>query len=378
MVLELTRAQVMAYRAAAHGLDRHAKTAAALAVLDLGVQHAGESVRLAIAARLSDVPVGRDDPVTDEKTFALLWSFRGAPHLHRRVDLPSLVSALWPQDEADATSRLPAERAALQAAGMSASDAFTEVAKALRAVVTKPLTKGEASAAVTARLPEALSYECRPCAAVHVYGGIFQQAGLFAGVRHAPDRSPLTLVPLEGRPRIPTKAAGTPEVLRAYLRLHGPATPADAAGYLGTTGTHLRAVWPDDVVQVSVDGRRCWILADQLAVLRDPPPPTYARLLPAYDPLLQGRDRAVLVPDPAQRKQVWRILGNPGVVLVDGEVAGTWRARAGSRRTTSAKQLTLTVQPFRSLRRRVKAALEEEAARTALARGLPDVKVSYD
>jgi len=76
-------------------------------------------------------------------------------------------------------------------------------------------------------------------------------------VRHVPDQSPLTLVPLEGRPRIPTKAAGTTEVLRAYLRLHGPATLTDAAGYLGTTGAHLRSVWPDDAAQVSVDGRRC-------------------------------------------------------------------------------------------------------------------------
>jgi hypothetical protein len=236
MVLEVTRAQVMAYRAAAHGLDRRTKAAADLAVLDLGVQSAGESARLAVAARLADVPRGEDDPLTDDETFALLWSFRGAPHLHRRADLPGLVSALWPLNEADAMSRLPAERAALRAADMSALDAFSAVARALRSVVTRPLSKGEVSAAVTARLPEALSYECRPCQAVHVYVGIFQQAGLFAGVRHVPDQSPLTLVPLEGRPRIPTKAAGTTEVLRAYLRLHGPATLTDAAGYLGTTG----------------------------------------------------------------------------------------------------------------------------------------------
>jgi len=378
MVLEVTRAQVMAYRAAAHGLDRRTKAAADLAVLDLGVQSAGESARLAVAARLADVPRGEDDPLTDDETFALLWSFRGAPHLHRRADLPGLVSALWPLNEADAMSRLPAERAALRAADMSALDAFSAVARALRSVVTRPLSKGEVSAAVTARLPEALSYECRPCQAVHVYVGIFQQAGLFAGVRHVPDQSPLTLVPLEGRPRIPTKAAGTTEVLRAYLRLHGPATLTDAAGYLGTTGAHLRSVWPDDAAQVSVDGRRCWILPDRLDLLRDPPPPTYVRLLPAYDPLLQGRDRAVLVPDPARRKQVWRILGNPGVVFVDGEITGTWRARAGGRTATGAKRLTLTIEAFGSMRRQVRAAVEDEAARMALARGVPDVQVSYE
>src|SRR5690606_4529684 len=76
-------------------------------------------------------------------TFALLWSFRGAPHLHRRADLPGLVSALWPLNEADAMSRLPAERAALRAADMSALDAFSAVARALRSVVRRPLSKGE-------------------------------------------------------------------------------------------------------------------------------------------------------------------------------------------------------------------------------------------
>jgi hypothetical protein len=86
----------------------------------------------------------------------------------------------------------------------------------------------------------------------------------------------------------------------------------------------------------------------------------------------------VLVPDPARRKQVWRILGNPGVVFVDGEITGTWRARAGGRTATGAKRLTLTIEAFGSMRRQVRAAVEDEAARMALARGVPDVQVSYE
>ncbi len=31
-------------------------------------------------------------------------------------------------------------------------------------------------------------------------------------------------------------------------------------------------------------------------------------------------DRALLVPDPAQRKRIWTMLGGPGTVLVAGEV----------------------------------------------------------
>ena len=41
------------------------------------------------------------------------------------------------------------------------------------------------------------------------------------------------------------------------------------------------------------------------------------RLLGPFDPFLQARDREVVVPDPAHRKDLWRTLGRPGGVLVD-------------------------------------------------------------
>ncbi|HZC26202.1 MAG TPA: crosslink repair DNA glycosylase YcaQ family protein, partial [Actinopolymorphaceae bacterium] len=257
MADKVSRTQVLAYRTAAHGLDRTEADPNRLGVLDLGIQHGTQAatVRVALNARLPQPPIGSDDPMADD-AFALLWSFRGAPHLHRRADLRALVAALWPLSDADAMSRLPAERAAMKAAGISGLAAYTAVAKALRAVVTKPMEKGAVSAGVTARLPAAYSYACRACASTHVSGGIFQLAGLPAGVRHVPDRSPLTLRPLEGRPAIPTQAEGTAEVVLAYLRLHGPATVSEVASYLGTTQAHVRPIWPDGLAEVSVDGRR--------------------------------------------------------------------------------------------------------------------------
>jgi hypothetical protein len=297
---------------------------------------------------------------------------RGAPHVHRRRDLAEFAITLWPHNDADAMARLRSERTPLKAAGISGLTAFSAMAEAMRAVVTTPMPKGEVSAAVTARLPQAYSYRCRPCDAVHIYGGFFQLVGLPAGVRHRPGSSPLMLTPLEDRPPVPSVSVGAHGLVRTYLRLHGPATIAEAAGYLGTSQAETRPVWPSDLVEVHVDGRRCWLPEEQVSATREAPPPSFVRLLPPLDPYLQGRDRALLVPNPAHQKALWRVIGNPGAVLVNGEITGTWQAKAAGR-----KRLEITVRSFAAVSGKDQAAIEEEAARIATTRGLSEARVSY-
>lgn len=368
MAVTVDRRQALDYRIAEHGLHRDVTDPADLDVLDLGIQETNVgSARLALAARL---PPGYDDPLEDP-AFTLLWSFRGAPHLHRTADLPALVAALWPLSDVDASARLAAERKPLKEAGIGGLEAFAAACEALRAVVDRPTTKGEASSGVTALLPDAYSYACRSCKATHVYGGVFQLVGLPAGARLEPDASPTTLAPLGDRPPTPDEAAGTDAVVRDYLRLHGPATLDEAARYLGSTKTALRSAWPDDLVEVQVDGSSAWLPESGLEALREAPSARgLVRLLPPSDPYLQARDRDVLVPDEAHRKQVWRILANPGGVLADGEVCGTWRAKAGARGRTD-----VTVTPFAPLTAGSGVAIEAEAERVAAVREATDVRV---
>ncbi len=370
MVLDVDRRQVLAYRVAASGLRREVADPVALDVLDLGVQDTNVgSARLAMAARL---PPGAIDPLSDP-ALTVLWSFRGAPHLQRSADLAHLARALWPVSDADAIARLAAERKPLKAAGIGGLEAFFTVAAALREVVTRPMAKGEVSSATTAALPAAYSNACRGCAATHVYGGLFQAASLFAGVRLVADHSPTTLVPLDERPPIPSDPVGTADVVRAYLRLHGPARLVDAAGYLGTSRAALRPSQPHDLVEVTVDGRVGLLPEDQVEALRSSTPSGLVRLLPPSDPYLQARDRALLVPDEAHRKTVWRVLANPGAVLVDGEVAGVWRARMRGK-----ARLELTVTPLAVLSSSRRHAIEVEAATVATVRGATDVDVRYE
>src|SRR3954462_2539466 len=84
-MVDVDRAQVMAYRVGALGLaSRSTQRPGDLAVLDLGVQdYTPDSVRVALAAR-TDAPL-------DDDRLLMVWAARGAPHLHRRRDLPALV-----------------------------------------------------------------------------------------------------------------------------------------------------------------------------------------------------------------------------------------------------------------------------------------------
>jgi len=94
------------------------------------------------------------------------------------------------------------------------------------------------------------------------------------------------------------------------------------------------------------------------------------RLLGPFDPWLQLRDRELLVPDEARRKDLWRTLGRPGGVVVDGEVAGTWRPRSSGRR------LSLLVEQWRPLTARERAGLDDQAERLAAYRGVPLARLS--
>jgi hypothetical protein len=355
VALQLTRADVLAARVRAHQLDRTSGTLGDTAVLDLGVQDTGaDAGRWALAVRgVADV---------DAAELALVWSLRGAPHYYRRADLPGVAAATAPFSDADAGKRILSAAGPLAAAGIPNLTALDTVAAAMRAIVTVPTVKGEMSRQLTTRLDPPYLLDCRPCGATHVYEQPFRLAALRAGLELRPGTSPPVLQPVPDF----TVAAEVPDhldVVRGYLRLHGPATPQQVAGYLDAPTTDVRAHWPEDAVEVSVDGERRWALAGDVDRLSGGPVRT-TRLLGPFDPYLQTRDRSLLVPDRARATDLWRSLGRPGGVLVDGAVAGSWRPRKNGRR------LTVTVEPWQELPAVVRAEVAEQAERLAACRGL--------
>lgn len=123
---------------------------------------------------------------------------------------------------------------------------------------------------------------------------------------------------------------------------------------------------------MTVGGRRAWLPADRLDVLATAEPQPGVRFVPPMDALLQARDRDLLAPGKDRQKEVWRVLGNPGALLLDGEIAGVWRAKTAGR-----KRVDLTVTPFASLTAKARKAVEAEAAEVARAREVAEVAVGY-
>jgi len=363
----LSGAQVRAYRILRSGLTRDSDLAASPSVWDLGVQDRDGSARLALAARLDD-PAELphiDDPAGKGRT-VLAWSLRGSPHLHRRDDLRRFAAALWPADAADAAARLAGDAARLQADGADPLEAIAAVSDAMRAVITAPMVKGAASAAVTSAIPAQYSGFCRGCGSVHVRELLFRLAALPAAIGAVPDSKPIVLAPLAAPFPRPDRRRGLDELVAAYFRAYGVGTPSEVATHVGTSAASVKPDLPNDLVPVTVGGTRSQApagLIDELLAADLGAAAGIARLIPPSDPLLQPRDRAVLTSEREQQRALWPTLGPPGAVLAGGGVAGIWRTRLAGR------SLTLTASTWRALGRVERAALEEEAQIVGAVRG---------
>ncbi|MFD1811482.1 winged helix DNA-binding domain-containing protein [Rhodococcus gannanensis] len=365
MPTEVSRDQVLAFRWHAHQLDRAPGSAADAAdcdVLDLGVQNTGPD-GAAWALRLRGAPPARGDEL------ALAWTLRGAPHCYRRVDLRQVAVATAPLSEADAAKRIFDANRPLKAAGIPTLDALRAVAAEMRDIVREPTVKGAMSTELADRMSEPYLRFCKPCNAIHLYEMPFRLAALQAGLELQPDTSPPVLERIPGWRAKPYSRPGTDadprfDVIRGYLRFFGPSEPKALAAYIDAPVKDVKAHWPEDAVDVTVDGATRSILADDLGALLESPRDGSVRLLGPFDPYLQLKDRELLVPDEAGRKALWPTLGRPGAVAVGGELVGQWRPR------TTGKKLAIELTPWQSISKAVHAAVEDQAEALAEFRGV--------
>jgi hypothetical protein len=150
----------------------------------------------------------------------------------------------------------------------------------------------------------------------------------------------------------PTEARA--EMLRRYLAAFGPASRRDMTAWSIMHAPEIQRALDRLDLRRFRDEQGRELLDVPRAPLPDPEKPAPVRFLPKWDNvLLAFTDRTRVLPEPYRK----RVIGANGDVaqtfLVDGFVAGTWRADDGR----------VSVEPFAPLPRAARREVEEEAGR---------------
>ena len=376
----MERTEALAYRIRAQQLDRAmaSRSFTDADILDFGVQDTGrDGASWALVNR--GVPVASAGELESCPDLALAWTLRSAPHFYRRDELPDVLVATSPFSEQDAARRVINAGKPLQEAGIRTLDGLAEVATQMREVVTKPMVKGDVSTALTAKLAAPYLRYCGSCRATHSWEIPFRLGALYAGLELEPGTSPPVLRRIPGWPKRAPGPADDPESapqrlqpIRNYLRFLGPATPNHVAAFLDAPIAEIKAHWPEDAVQVSVDGRKGWLLSDHDKIDQVDRGAAGVRLLGGFDLFLQCKDRDLIVPDKSRHKQLWPVLGRPGAVLSGLELIGTWRPKA------AGGTFTLRLDLWETNTKAVRERIEAEAERLAAHRGLTLAGIEQD
>lgn len=391
-VVKVRTGDVISFRLRAHHLvhrqppDRLLGVAGACAVQN----SPPGSALLALHARVEGVSQERiDHLVGEERSLLQTWCMRGSPFHFPTVDAPVFTTGVLPTTERGRLHLVSGVAPALSELGLGLDETVDMAAAEIEDVLSRRrLAIGVLGEQLAERVGRRLAptqqatwWEAGPYAAdqplgegvIHFCLRILTLRGIVCLAPRSQNTAPFVLLqewlghPLPHDDAECCRAA----LLRRYLRCFGPSTRTDFAAWLGVRAVDVDPWWSlvaDELTAVEVDGRRRWLLTDDLAALQSPSGTRGVRLLPPSDPYLQLRDRDAIA-DSEHQRQVWKAVGSPGAVLADGRVVGTWRPRK------SGHALLMTVRAFERLSTRLQAELRDEAQGVAELRGAADVEV---
>lgn len=381
--LHTDRAHVLAFRLDGHNLLQRQPFSSLLEVAAAcGLRNTPPgSAALALNARLTDLPADAcDNALAEDKTLVEVLSVRLSPYVVPTRDVAVFTLGALPVKEDSLRAVLSTLVTSLDQAGLTATEALHLAADAAYEELDgKMLTKGMLSGAMTRRLPEALCPWCAGCGTHHVQEGLFRLVGVRGIFCFAPraEKGSAYLRTDQWLGQIRSEdeaAAARAALLRRYLRCYGPSTCEHFAAWVGITPADARSCWDstaDQRVAVDVEGHRAWLAVEDVDRFESLSLPAGVRLLPPYDAYLDQRDRALLLPDKALQRRVWKNIGNPGVVLADGEIVAVWRTQK------KGKRLLVTIEAFVPIAAEAHAAIEAEAALLASYRGCATAEVAY-
>jgi hypothetical protein len=381
------RARIRAFRLAGHHLQERLPPGSLLeAAGACGIQNSPPgSALLALHARVSELTAAElDGALAEDRTLLQAWSLRGAPYMFPTRDATVFGLGLLPEDEASVRYFIRGAEPALDHVGISATELVSRTAAGVHdALDGRALSLGPLGVELAQRLLPGLDQsratawrspswyapnQSQGEALVHFALHVVALQGAFCLAPRRGSQTPFVRTdqwlgtPLPAADRAATGA----ELVRRYLRCYGPSTPRHLAAWAGIAQDHAARLWghvAPELAQVQAGGKPAWLLESDLPLFQAPPPTVGVRLLPPHDPYLDQRDRDTLLPDRSLHHLVWRTVGNPGGVLVDGQLNGTWRARKQGRR------LSVSVAGFASLAQVDRMKIETEAQAIATLQG---------
>jgi hypothetical protein len=354
--------QILAFRLARSGLARRDARDVAEAAACPASDFARNAALLALAARMDGLTREHYAAAVDCGELVHAHAVRGAIHALAPGDDALYGRALIARDDNELGRQLGKQVQRLAAEhGFAPTEALSHVAEATKDALAggRALDKNALHQELRERVRSELMPWCEGCKSHHVAPMLWRYATVKAGVRLDCKRRYL----LDKPGRAPAAA----EAVRRFLHFYAPATCTDFAEWAGLAKAHAERIWAEvDIDEVAM-GKG--ILPDDVAALGSPPAASGIRLIPPGDPYLQKPNRALLAPDDAVRKRLFRPVASPGAVLKDGELVGLWRAKAKGRKVEIAVE---------RLRRISRADLEEEAARIAELRGASEASLIVD
>jgi hypothetical protein len=313
-----------------------------------------------------------------DKSLVMVWAMRGAPYIVPTDEIAIFTTGSLPTGEESLSTYFGGWAKTLGDVGSSLEDLVTRVAEVADQVLDgRTLVVDELRHAIAGHMPEIRGLKPPSGAHAELPEPLFRllgQMGVACIVE--PRRMTDAIIArtdqwLGRKPKSIGADQARAELSRRFLRCYGPASAKAFAEWTTRSVSDARSAFSDIETELVDDDSGERLLAEDLRALKARRKPSGVRLMPAHDPFLQQRDRERLLPDQKKRKLLWRPVGAPGLLLVDGKAAGVWKA------SRDGGLLNLTVQPFASISKSVRQAVSGEAEAIAPFRGAERAVVSY-
>lgn len=371
--------QIRGFRLRAHHLDRVGMSKDLQAVAGAcGLQNSPPSAWETAAFNRSHCTLAQlHDALYRQKSLLQAWSYRGVPVVFPTRESAVFLSALIARPDEQPWIYTRGIALAQEAVQMPFEELFARVSQATEYLRTHTVTSKEALDQVLADLVcETLSPQQRALwNAPSMYGRPDRQTvggavvsfllrpcsfegKVVFGQRQGTHPTFTSFAHWTGQALQPCPQAQR-ELVRRFLHCYGPSTRTALMQWLGCSPQQAKRMWnavQPELEPVEVEGKRRYLLAEDLDALRAADGSGQGlRLLGAHDPYLDLRDREIVLPDTRRQRAVWKTVANPGAIVRDGRIIGTWKSR------TVRGTMSIAMAVWETLTRGERAALDDLA-----------------